>query len=81
MTDLIDQASELESLQREMALKAALSKPLESQEIDAFGHHYCNDCGIQIPPQRIAAVPYAVCCVECQTLREHIREQRGKHFV
>ena len=77
MSDVIDQASELESLQRETALKAALSKPLESQDIDEQGHHYCNDCGIQIPPMRIAAVPHAVCCIDCQT----IRELKGKHFV
>ncbi|MCT6700906.1 TraR/DksA family transcriptional regulator [Rheinheimera sp. 4Y26] len=77
MTDLIDRAAELEQQQREQALQSALSKPLESQEIDELGNYYCNDCGIQIPPKRIAAVPTAVCCIDCQTIRERI----GKHFV
>ena len=77
MTDVIDQAALREEQIRQQAINAALSKPLESQDIDESGNYYCNDCGIQIPFKRIAAVPHAVCCIDCQTIREY----KGKHFV
>lgn len=30
----------------------------------------CADCGCPIPPARLAALPDALCCVDCQQLRE-----------
>jgi RNA polymerase-binding transcription factor DksA len=30
----------------------------------------CQDCGCEIPPERLDAVPYAVCCVRCEKKRE-----------
>lgn len=77
MTDVIDQAAKLEQLQRDQALRNALRKPTEPQEIDNFGNYYCNDCGVVIPPARILAVPTACCCIDSQS----IREQKGKHSV
>ncbi len=50
MTDVIHQAAKLEQLQRDQALRKALRKPTEPQEIDEFGNYYCNDCGVVIPP-------------------------------
>ncbi|MGV4314131.1 TraR/DksA family transcriptional regulator, partial [Citrobacter freundii] len=35
---------------------------------DTPGH--CNDCGDEIDPKRLAAMPDAVTCIDCQTLRE-----------
>lgn len=77
MSDVCDLAADLEIKQREQALKAALSKSLESQDIDDKGNHYCNDCGDLIPAARIGALPDAVCCIDCQ----EFRERKGKHFV
>ncbi|HAF2129819.1 TraR/DksA C4-type zinc finger protein [Citrobacter braakii] len=31
---------------------------------------YCEDCDILIPAERLAVQPDAVCCVDCQALRE-----------
>ncbi|EJK3116850.1 TraR/DksA C4-type zinc finger protein [Salmonella enterica] len=31
---------------------------------------YREDCGILIPAARLEVLPDAVCCVDCQTLRE-----------
>ena len=30
----------------------------------------CEDCGTEIPLQRLQAAPYAACCVPCQESRE-----------
>ncbi|EKB5404456.1 TraR/DksA C4-type zinc finger protein [Salmonella enterica] len=30
----------------------------------------CEDCDILIPAERLAVQPDAVCCVDCQALRE-----------
>lgn len=75
MSDLLDRASELEQQQREVAIKQALKRPAVEQDIDEDGNHYCDDCGIRIPPERIAAVPSAVCCIDCQSIREHERKK------
>jgi DnaK suppressor protein len=75
MSDLLDRASELEQQQRDQALKAALTKPKEAQDIDADGNHYCVDCGEQISAQRLIALPHAVCCIDCQSIREHERKK------
>lgn len=75
MTDILDRASELEQKQRDQALKAALTQPKEAQDIDADGNHYCVDCAVCIPPERIAAAPNAVCCISCQEIREHQRKR------
>lgn len=37
------------------------------------GSRECEDCGVIIPPARLAIVPEAVCCIDCQTLREDVR--------
>ncbi|MBH2716606.1 TraR/DksA C4-type zinc finger protein [Serratia marcescens] len=35
----------------------------------------CEDCSRLIPPARLAALPQAVCCVDCQELRERKRHE------
>jgi DnaK suppressor protein len=49
----------------------------ELQQIDAAiarldGGEYglCNDCGQEIDPRRLQALPYALLCTECATRRE-----------
>lgn len=77
MSDIIDRAAEQEEIHRQTALNIALIRASEHQDIDDDGNHYCNDCGRNIPAARMAAVPLTVCCIDCQTIREH----KGKHFV
>ena len=74
MPDAIDRAAELEQRQRDQAIKAALKRPKETPRQDENGR-YCVECSIQIPALRLAKVPYAVRCIECQTLTEHKEKQ------
>ncbi|WP_410689813.1 TraR/DksA C4-type zinc finger protein [Citrobacter freundii] len=66
MTDELDKASGLEMADRERALNAQLNRVKESP--DTPGHY--NDCGDEIDPKRLAVMPDAVTCIDCQTLRE-----------
>ncbi|HEM6672540.1 TPA: TraR/DksA C4-type zinc finger protein [Citrobacter koseri] len=66
MTDELDRASGLEMADRERALNARLNRVKEVPEESGF----CNDCGDAIDPARIAVLPDAVTCIDCQTLRE-----------
>ncbi len=38
--------------------------------IDAGEYGVCRDCGQEIDPRRLAALPYALLCTECATRRE-----------
>lgn len=69
MTDTFDHASDLENEDRERALNTHLNRVKERPE----HHGFCNDCGNDIPPERLRAKPEAVTCFTCQ----RIREQRG----
>jgi DnaK suppressor protein len=40
------------------------------QRIDGGEYGICRDCGQDIDPRRLAALPYAVLCTECATRRE-----------
>ncbi len=35
----------------------------------------CEDCGTEIPPERIAAIPWTCCCAPCQERRERRAQQ------
>lgn len=70
MTDVLDQASDLENEERERVLKSHLNRIKEQPDNVGF----CNDCGNDIPLPRLKAQPDAVTCHTCQS----IREQRGR---
>jgi RNA polymerase-binding transcription factor len=40
------------------------------QRIEGGEYGICRDCGADIDPRRLAALPYAVLCTECATRRE-----------
>jgi DnaK suppressor protein len=40
------------------------------ERIDAGEYGVCSDCGQDIDPRRLAALPYAALCTECATRRE-----------
>ncbi|OYW89760.1 MAG: hypothetical protein B7Z23_11235 [Pseudomonadales bacterium 32-61-5] len=43
---------------------------LVQARLQGQGAEECEDCGLEIPAARRLAAPWAVCCVECQSLRE-----------
>ncbi len=54
-----------EAQRRELQqIDAALSR------LDAGEYGDCTDCGQEIDPRRLAALPYALLCTECATRRE-----------
>lgn len=62
--DVTDRASGLEEADR-IGGVAMVRERLQGQ-----GAEECEECGIEIPEARRRAAPWAVCCVECQGLRE-----------
>lgn len=40
------------------------------ERLQGHGAEFCTDCDEPIPARRREAYPSAVCCVECQSLRE-----------
>lgn len=66
MADLIDRAQDLEQRQRATAL--ARRRP-----VPAAGGGTCVMCGEPIAQERLAALPGAARCVECQNSMERHR--------
>ena len=62
--DVTDRATGLEEADR-IGGVALVQARLQGQ-----GAEECEECGIEIPEARRKAYPSAVCCVECQGLRE-----------
>lgn len=67
--EIIDQANELEELQRE----AAIARHRINHAAVSATH--CCDCGDEIPERRREAVAGCQRCAECQ----EVEEERGKH--
>lgn len=65
VTDIFDQAQELEQAQREAAIAAA-------REHVGHGGSYshCEECGEPIPHQRQQAAPGCTRCIDCQSMHE-----------
>lgn len=62
--DVTDRASGLEEADRIGGVASVVAK-MQGQGADE-----CEDCGLEIPKPRRLAAPWAVCCVDCQSLRE-----------
>ncbi len=71
MSHLFDKAQQLEALYRDLALKRQLQrvKVKELPDEDETGR-YCLDCGALIALSRLAVLPDAVRCTECETTKE-----------
>lgn len=65
--DALERAFGLEEEVRKGGV-AAVRERLQGQ-----GAEFCADCGEEIPDARRKAYPSAVCCVECQGIRESRR--------
>lgn len=62
--DVTDRATGLEEADRIGGVA------LVQARLQGKGAEECEECGIEIPEARRRAAPWAVCCVECQSLRE-----------
>ncbi|CAM7711286.1 TraR/DksA family transcriptional regulator [Citrobacter portucalensis] len=71
MTEIIDQASALEEMMRENAIRA---HRLNHSAVSAT---HCEECDEQIPEPRRAAVPGCQTCAECESVIELRNKQRG----
>ncbi|EBD6544073.1 TraR/DksA family transcriptional regulator [Salmonella enterica] len=66
--DELDRAQELAARFNERCLAEHMRQAHHSAPLSAV--RYCEDCDILIPAARLAVLPDAVCCVDCQALRE-----------
>ncbi|EKN3983064.1 TraR/DksA family transcriptional regulator [Yersinia enterocolitica] len=71
MMDDFDRASDIEINDRQRALNAHLNRVKDAP----IEYGFCNDCGENIPPQRLALD--AVRCVTCQQIKELKEAQHG----
>ncbi|MHB0806031.1 TraR/DksA family transcriptional regulator [Stutzerimonas nitrititolerans] len=62
--DVTDRASGLEEADRIGGVASVVAK------MQGQGAEFCADCDVEIPDARRKAYPSAVCCVECQSIRE-----------
>jgi RNA polymerase-binding transcription factor DksA len=62
--DNFDQEIAVGMLQNEHDLLLAITAALDRMDAGTFGR--CEQCGKDIPEQRLDAVPYARFCVKCQ---------------
>ncbi|EOF5495253.1 TraR/DksA family transcriptional regulator [Salmonella enterica] len=66
--DELDRAQELAAQFNERCLTEHMRQA--HQNTPASAGRCCEDCDILIPAARLAVQPDAVCCVDCQALRE-----------
>ena len=67
MSDILDEAQDIETAEREAAIaRARISQRDPSEE-------FCMRCGVEIPEARRVAVPGCKHCVDC---RQELEEQR-----
>jgi DnaK suppressor protein len=71
--DEVRQAAEAElrmrTLDQESALLRMINGALSRLDDGSFGS--CLQCGAEISPRRLAALPWAPLCIDCQTAVEH----------
>ncbi len=71
MTDLLDKAQATEEQFRRDAIKA--SRPQNNKKSNGI----CIDCNEAINALRHQKNPYALRCIDCQTLKEKRNHRRG----
>lgn len=65
MDDCGDRSQYYSALDMDILLKQhAAKRPTRSVSPDTVV--YCKDCGVQIPEERLKAVPHTTRCVQCQ---------------
>lgn len=68
--DIFDQATELERLERESALRQAARGTYQEGPEWINGEPCCRECGEPIPAARMRAIPGVGLCLACQEERE-----------
>ncbi len=73
--DRDDMAHDYITLEKNIALKAIEREQLQRIEealhrLDDSTYGLCNECGHDIPLERLEILPYATLCVNCQTRHE-----------
>lgn len=68
--DIFDQATELERMDRESALRRVQHAMYQEGPEWIDGEPCCRECGEPIPPARIKAIPGVGLCLSCQEERE-----------
>lgn len=71
MTEIIDQASALETMMREQAIQA------HRINRDAVSAMHCSECDESLPEARRKAYPGCTMCVDCLAEQEFRKKQRG----
>jgi DnaK suppressor protein len=72
--DVFDRAQENDQLFRELALREHFAGRVKDQEERVMD---CIDCGDEIAPARLKALPNAVRCLDCQEIKER-KERHGE---
>ena len=74
MADILDKAQVNEELEREHAIKRALSKQNDIEIVNDIRNgqvvRVCAECDEEIPLMRIQVMPSAALCVDCQSALE-----------
>ncbi|GAP66280.1 C4-type zinc finger DksA/TraR family protein [Mizugakiibacter sediminis] len=74
MADVIDQANDLADSERSALVRLQVARgqqPRVPPQHATDGRRICIDCGEPISHQRLAAVPNAVACTDCEAAAEH----------
>jgi DnaK suppressor protein len=75
MTDFIDRANDTAQFTNDLAIQQHRIDHALPAQLVVDGVVECMDCGIDIPTERLAALPDYVRCIDCQTVHE-IREKQ-----
>lgn len=78
MVDVIDTANDLAEGEREARIAEVLARgrtPRATPMHATDGRRLCIECGEPIDQQRLAAVPHAVACMECESGAEQRQQQ------
>ncbi len=72
---IADDATDVFEQTKNLALRRNLERLLEQVEdalhrLDEGKYGICKDCGEEISPARLEAIPYATLCIKCQQRRE-----------
>ncbi len=70
MADLADLAEQHEANARADAIARVTQARHESPCLNDDGERVCCECDALIPPARLAVLPHAVRCVQCQQMQE-----------
>ncbi len=67
-SDASERDKEIDILETEERILDRIERALRKIEEGSYG--ICEDCGKEIPPERLEAIPYALKCRECQEREE-----------